>query len=107
MEKMGLFSTIPKLIKAIQVEQVQEIYDPKSGQKFLAQIGDWKVIDERGNVFVINYFQFVERYYAADLIAFQMFTKKDEIYSLRGKLFNNMQEELKLIQKQKKPIGDQ
>jgi len=36
-----------------------------------------------------------------------MFTKKEEIYSLRGKLFNNMQEELKRIQKQKKPIEDQ
>ena len=107
MEKMGLFSTIPKLIKAIQVEQVQEIYDPKSGQKFLAQIGDWKVIDQNGDTFVMNYYQFIQRYTPANLIAFQMFTKKEEIYSLRGKLFNNMQEELKRIQKQKKPIEDQ
>ena len=107
MEKMGLFSTIPKLIKAIQIQQPQEIYDSKTGQKYLAQIGDWKVIDQNGDTFVMNYYQFIQRYTPANLIAFQMFTKKDEIYSLRGKLFNNMQEELKLIQKQKKPIGDQ
>ncbi len=106
-KKMGLFSTIPKLIKAVQVSKVQEICDLKTGERFLAQIGDWKVIDQNGDTFVMNYYQFIQRYTPANLIAFQMFTKKDEIYSLRGKLFNNMQEELKLIQKQKKPIGDQ
>lgn len=101
MNKMGLFSTIPKLIKAIQVEQVQEIYDPKSGQKFLAQIGDWKVIDERGNVFVINYFQFVERYYPADSTSFQMFAKKDQIYASRGRIFNQLRSNIKHIIEQK------
>lgn len=106
-KKMGLFSTIPKLIKAVQVSKVQEICDLKTGERFLAQIGDWKVQDENGNVFVLNYYEFLQRYMPANEIAFEMFTKKDEIYSLRGKLFNNMQEELKLIQKQKKPIGDQ
>lgn len=104
---MGLFSTTPKLIKAVQVQQPQEVYDSKTGETFLAQIGDWKVIDENGNTFVVNYFEFIQRYTPVDNKAFQMFTKKEDIYSLRGKLFNNMQEELKRIQKQKKPIEDQ
>lgn len=105
MNKMGLFSTTPKLIKAIQVDKVQEVYDTKTGQKFLAQIGDWKVIDQNGNLFVVNYFEFIQRYSPADNLAFQMFIRKDKIYTLRGKLFNEMRTDLKGILNQNE-IGD-
>ncbi len=105
MKTMGLFSTTPKLIKAIQVEEVQEVYDSKTGQKFLAQIGDWKVIDQNGNLFVVNYFEFIQRYSPADSLAFQMFVAKDEIYASRGKIFNKMRSDIKGIMKQKE-IGD-
>ncbi len=101
MQKMGLFLTTPKLIKAIQVQQPEEIYDSKTGQKFLAQIGDWKVIDENGYTYVINYFEFIQRFTPADDYAFQMFIKKDQVYNSRGKIFDKMKSDIKKYMKDK------
>lgn len=91
----ALFAPKEELIIAIQLQQPTEFEDPKSGQKFFGQIGDWKVYDEQGNIFLINYFQFAHRYKPYNDEAFELYAKKQEVYSKRGKYFKQLRKEIK------------
>ena len=99
----ALYQTIPKIVKARQLQEVQQFYDEKTGEKFIGQIGDWKVSDQNGYVYLMGYYEFIDRYYTANQKAFDQFIRKEEIYNSRGQIFNKIKQDIKQwYQNQKK-----
>lgn len=88
--KFALYQTIPKMVKARQLQQVQQFVDEKTGEKFIGQIGDWQVSDQDGYIYLMGYYEFIDRYYPVNQKAFDQFAKKEQIYGSRGQIFNKM-----------------
>lgn len=87
---MGIYKTRPKLIKARQLEKVEQVYDIKTGERFIGQIGDWVVYDEDGYLSIVNYYQFISRYSPNNEDALEQYGKKEKIFAKRGQLLKNI-----------------
>jgi len=73
-EKMGIFLTKKRFVKATQLDEMEEIID-KNGEKFVGLPGDWKIIDENGYIYFISKWKFKELYQPYNDAAFDMYIK--------------------------------
>lgn len=96
----GLFVPSPKIVKAKQLEQSTQFIDDKTGQIYCGQIGDWVVQDCNGYIYVVNYFQFLQRYMPYDGSGFDMFSRKEQVYAKKGKKITNFRQLLDKSRKQ-------
>lgn len=84
-DNRGTFKPILRKIKARQLKQVQQFCDIKTGEKFIGQVGDFKIWDDNGNSYMMHYFQFIQRYMPDDSKAFDIFYQKQKVYQQKGK----------------------
>ncbi len=97
--KIGLFIPKFEIVKAIQLQQLQQFEDEKTGEKFYGQVGDWKVWDMEGNCFLLTYYQFINRYVPYNDTAFEQYRNKLEILHNRNKYNKYFKEEYYKLKK--------